>query len=132
MNIIFTHTHTQLHAFYPRRGRQRCTLRHVMPLYNVHPLFTIFVLKSHNTVLLRIFTNNRKSQYNLPDGMKHREPCSAVALATTRPTRQSRQRYTLLHVMPLNNVLTFHHLCYKSHVIGDEPIALHQARFETP
>ncbi|KAF9796947.1 hypothetical protein SFRURICE_007490 [Spodoptera frugiperda] len=35
------HTHTQRHAFYPRRGRQRCTLRHVMPLYNVHPLFTI-------------------------------------------------------------------------------------------
>ncbi|KAF9795451.1 hypothetical protein SFRURICE_004823, partial [Spodoptera frugiperda] len=23
------------------RGRQRCTLRHVMPLYNAHPLFTI-------------------------------------------------------------------------------------------
>ncbi|KAF9787711.1 hypothetical protein SFRURICE_015778 [Spodoptera frugiperda] len=23
------HTHTQLHAFYPRRGRQRCTLRHL-------------------------------------------------------------------------------------------------------
>ncbi|KAF9788904.1 hypothetical protein SFRURICE_018480 [Spodoptera frugiperda] len=43
----FAHTHTQLHAFYPQRGRQRRTLRHVMPLYNVHPLFTIFVLKSH-------------------------------------------------------------------------------------
>ncbi|KAF9802109.1 hypothetical protein SFRURICE_004360 [Spodoptera frugiperda] len=28
--------------FYPQRGRQRCTLRHLMPLYNVHPLFTIF------------------------------------------------------------------------------------------
>ncbi|KAF9803290.1 hypothetical protein SFRURICE_007136 [Spodoptera frugiperda] len=22
--------------FYPRRDKQRCTLRHVMPLYNVH------------------------------------------------------------------------------------------------
>ncbi|KAF9823707.1 hypothetical protein SFRURICE_001415 [Spodoptera frugiperda] len=31
-------------AFYPRRGRQRCTLWHVMPLYNVHPLFTICVV----------------------------------------------------------------------------------------
>uniref|UniRef100_A0A2H1WKG8 SFRICE_015147 n=1 Tax=Spodoptera frugiperda TaxID=7108 RepID=A0A2H1WKG8_SPOFR len=35
---------TQRHAFYPRSGRQRCTLRHVMPLYNVHPLFTICVI----------------------------------------------------------------------------------------
>ncbi|KAF9801151.1 hypothetical protein SFRURICE_005745 [Spodoptera frugiperda] len=32
------------HGFYPRSGRQRCTLRHVMPLYNVHPLFTICVI----------------------------------------------------------------------------------------
>ncbi|KAF9793976.1 hypothetical protein SFRURICE_003412 [Spodoptera frugiperda] len=34
----------QRHAFYPRRGRQRCTLRHVIPLYNVHTLFTICVI----------------------------------------------------------------------------------------
>uniref|UniRef100_A0A2H1WM88 SFRICE_027526 n=1 Tax=Spodoptera frugiperda TaxID=7108 RepID=A0A2H1WM88_SPOFR len=38
----YTYIHTYRHAFYPRRGRQRCTLRHVMPLYNVHPLFTIY------------------------------------------------------------------------------------------
>uniref|UniRef100_A0A2H1V3J3 SFRICE_011614 n=1 Tax=Spodoptera frugiperda TaxID=7108 RepID=A0A2H1V3J3_SPOFR len=31
------------HIFYPRRDRQRCSLRHVMP-YNVHPLFTICVI----------------------------------------------------------------------------------------
>ncbi|KAF9801865.1 hypothetical protein SFRURICE_009718 [Spodoptera frugiperda] len=31
------------HAFYPRQGRQRCTLRHLMPLYNVHKLLTICV-----------------------------------------------------------------------------------------
>ncbi|KAF9794600.1 hypothetical protein SFRURICE_018663 [Spodoptera frugiperda] len=30
--------------FYPRRGRQRCTLRDVMPLYNVHPLFTFCII----------------------------------------------------------------------------------------
>ncbi|KAF9801890.1 hypothetical protein SFRURICE_009743 [Spodoptera frugiperda] len=30
------------HAFYLRMGRQRCTLRHVMPLYNVQPMFTIY------------------------------------------------------------------------------------------
>ncbi|KAF9800038.1 hypothetical protein SFRURICE_004450, partial [Spodoptera frugiperda] len=38
---VILHIHTQRHPFYPRKGRQRCTLRHVMPLYNVHPLFTI-------------------------------------------------------------------------------------------
>uniref|UniRef100_A0A2H1W766 SFRICE_014468 n=1 Tax=Spodoptera frugiperda TaxID=7108 RepID=A0A2H1W766_SPOFR len=33
----------QLHAFYPRRGKQWCTIRHVMSLYKAHPLFTICV-----------------------------------------------------------------------------------------
>ncbi|KAF9804014.1 hypothetical protein SFRURICE_019210 [Spodoptera frugiperda] len=41
------------HAFYPQRSRQRCTLRHVMLLYNVHPLFTICVVNS--VLLLRNF-----------------------------------------------------------------------------
>ncbi|KAF9806501.1 hypothetical protein SFRURICE_001296, partial [Spodoptera frugiperda] len=27
---------------------------------------------------------------------------------------------------------TFHHLCYKSHVIGDEPIAIYWTQFQTP
>ncbi|KAF9823594.1 hypothetical protein SFRURICE_011900, partial [Spodoptera frugiperda] len=31
-------------SFYPRKGRQRCTLRHVMPVYNVHSLFNIGVI----------------------------------------------------------------------------------------
>ncbi|KAF9794605.1 hypothetical protein SFRURICE_018668 [Spodoptera frugiperda] len=32
-------------AFFPHRGRQRCTLRHVLlPLYNIHPLFTMCLL----------------------------------------------------------------------------------------
>ncbi|KAF9811915.1 hypothetical protein SFRURICE_021272 [Spodoptera frugiperda] len=48
----------QRHAFYPRRGRQRYTLRHVMPLYDVHPFFTICVMNpychigtGHNSIL---------------------------------------------------------------------------------
>ncbi|KAF9798418.1 hypothetical protein SFRURICE_003064 [Spodoptera frugiperda] len=41
---VCTNTVLQRHAFYPRRGRQRCTLRQVIPLYNVHLLFTIFYL----------------------------------------------------------------------------------------
>uniref|UniRef100_A0A2H1VRR5 SFRICE_033651 n=1 Tax=Spodoptera frugiperda TaxID=7108 RepID=A0A2H1VRR5_SPOFR len=39
-----THTTKQRHAFYPRRARQRCTLRHVMPLCNIHSLCTICVI----------------------------------------------------------------------------------------
>ncbi|KAF9823647.1 hypothetical protein SFRURICE_007500 [Spodoptera frugiperda] len=32
------------HHLYKRRGRQMCTLRHVMPLYNVHTLSAICVI----------------------------------------------------------------------------------------
>ncbi|KAF9802999.1 hypothetical protein SFRURICE_012244, partial [Spodoptera frugiperda] len=32
------------HAFYLRKNRQRCTLQRIMPLYNVHLLFTIRVI----------------------------------------------------------------------------------------
>ncbi|KAF9800088.1 hypothetical protein SFRURICE_016965, partial [Spodoptera frugiperda] len=28
------------HAFYPRRDRQRCTLRHVIQLYNLHVILS--------------------------------------------------------------------------------------------
>ncbi|KAF9804733.1 hypothetical protein SFRURICE_007636 [Spodoptera frugiperda] len=44
------------HAFYPRRGRQRCSLRHVMPLYNVHPFFTICFRSPIIFLLLRRLT----------------------------------------------------------------------------
>ncbi|KAF9797949.1 hypothetical protein SFRURICE_019292 [Spodoptera frugiperda] len=46
--------------------------------------------------------------------------------------RRGKQRCTLWHVMPLYNVPTFHHLCYKSHVIGGEPIAISWTQFQTP
>uniref|UniRef100_A0A2H1W483 SFRICE_030268 n=1 Tax=Spodoptera frugiperda TaxID=7108 RepID=A0A2H1W483_SPOFR len=62
-------------VFYSRRGRQRCTLWHVMPMYNVYPLFTIYV--PGNT---------------LPDpAIEPETPSPTVALATTRPTRQTTQ-----------------------------------------
>ncbi|KAF9794888.1 hypothetical protein SFRURICE_005123 [Spodoptera frugiperda] len=32
----------QQHGFDPRNGSQKCTLRHVISLYNVYPLFTIY------------------------------------------------------------------------------------------
>ncbi|KAF9789985.1 hypothetical protein SFRURICE_001108 [Spodoptera frugiperda] len=43
---IHLKTYTQHHSFYPRKGRQRCILRHVMPLYNVYRLFTICVIRA--------------------------------------------------------------------------------------
>uniref|UniRef100_A0A2H1VW78 SFRICE_021576 n=1 Tax=Spodoptera frugiperda TaxID=7108 RepID=A0A2H1VW78_SPOFR len=39
-----------------RRGRQRCSLRHVMPLYNVHPLFTICVVSPILRTTTEIFS----------------------------------------------------------------------------
>ncbi|KAF9801675.1 hypothetical protein SFRURICE_018232 [Spodoptera frugiperda] len=44
-------THNNVTPFYPRRGRQWCTLRHVMPLYNVHPLFTNCVISPIPAIL---------------------------------------------------------------------------------
>ncbi|KAF9802817.1 hypothetical protein SFRURICE_005602 [Spodoptera frugiperda] len=43
VRLLLTENHPQRHAFYPRRGTQRCILRHIMPLYNalVDPVFTI-------------------------------------------------------------------------------------------
>uniref|UniRef100_A0A2H1WET4 SFRICE_031110 n=1 Tax=Spodoptera frugiperda TaxID=7108 RepID=A0A2H1WET4_SPOFR len=60
------------HTFYPKRGRQTCTSRNVMPLYNVHPLFTIcFVFQPYCHILgtipdyvlaLEIFGKSRESK----------------------------------------------------------------------
>ncbi|KAF9794360.1 hypothetical protein SFRURICE_014580 [Spodoptera frugiperda] len=63
------------HYSFPRWGRQRCTLRHVMPLCNVHPLFTIRVISPINA--------------SSDPGIEPETPCPEVALATTRPRRQS-------------------------------------------
>uniref|UniRef100_A0A2H1WM22 SFRICE_030816 n=1 Tax=Spodoptera frugiperda TaxID=7108 RepID=A0A2H1WM22_SPOFR len=67
-------THTQRHVFCPRRGRQWCTLRHVMPLYNVHSLFTICVISPIlRATTEKFFVNLKKSP------LKPETPRSAVA-----------------------------------------------------
>ncbi|KAF9805072.1 hypothetical protein SFRURICE_010255 [Spodoptera frugiperda] len=74
----------QRHAFYPRRDRQRCTLRHLMPLYNVHPLFIIYI-KSHIPChYLEIFGKPKKPNNTLLDlGIEPETPCRK-ALPHTR------------------------------------------------
>ncbi|KAF9810213.1 hypothetical protein SFRURICE_019500 [Spodoptera frugiperda] len=89
-------------------GRQSYKLRHVMLLFNVLPLFTIYLLPytGHNSrlrlfaiipghisdsrglPLKKILRKNRKKPSNTsPDpGIEPETPCPAVALATTRPT----------------------------------------------
>ncbi|KAF9807617.1 hypothetical protein SFRURICE_008830 [Spodoptera frugiperda] len=65
-----TYIHTYRHAFNPRRGKQQCTLGHVMPLNNVH-FFTIYVVASllpytgtfpDSVLRLRIFRKSEIAQ----------------------------------------------------------------------
>ncbi|KAF9802178.1 hypothetical protein SFRURICE_004168 [Spodoptera frugiperda] len=80
------------HAFYPRRGRQRCTLLHIMPLYNVYLLFTTCAISP----ILRATTEKIREREKSPVVF-----CTLVRqshLRTTLPTRQS-----TYETQPINN-----------------------------
>ncbi|KAF9787683.1 hypothetical protein SFRURICE_020250 [Spodoptera frugiperda] len=66
-------------VFYCQRGRQRftCTLRRLMPLYNVHPLFTIYteILLTYTIPLQRLFFEKLKKKHSFPrPGNRTRDP----------------------------------------------------------
>ncbi|KAF9813713.1 hypothetical protein SFRURICE_007868 [Spodoptera frugiperda] len=84
--------------FYPRRGKQRCTLWHVMPLYNEGtPTFHQLCYKSHvichgdSVLLLRIYRIFEKSSVILV--IEPETTSTAVALATIRATSTYKSTY---------------------------------------
>ncbi|KAF9807458.1 hypothetical protein SFRURICE_005416 [Spodoptera frugiperda] len=119
------------HALYPRRGRQRCTSWHinVQPLYNVNPLFTIYVVVSllpYTGHISRIRATTEKiSKIRMKPSPSHPMPSSRTCnhSANAAPTIILKQfiylhkhttahlfipegvgRGALRHVMPLYNV----------------------------
>ncbi|KAF9800951.1 hypothetical protein SFRURICE_014124 [Spodoptera frugiperda] len=107
--MYHTSTHTQRHAFYPRRGRQRCTFRHVMPLYLcMYTHFSPFVLKSHvigDSVLLpRNFRKFEKSPVILCP-TRESNPRPLVRQSYLRPLDQRGSRY--VSVYHINQPNTF-------------------------
>uniref|UniRef100_A0A2H1WD45 SFRICE_030467 n=1 Tax=Spodoptera frugiperda TaxID=7108 RepID=A0A2H1WD45_SPOFR len=54
----------QRNTFYPRWGRQKSILRHVMPLYNIHLLFAICVVSPILCATTEKFSKNRKKLSN--------------------------------------------------------------------
>ncbi|KAF9794515.1 hypothetical protein SFRURICE_011805 [Spodoptera frugiperda] len=87
-------------------GRQRCTLRHVMLLYNVHSLFTICVISLILSATTETFSKSEKSPAILSP-IRKLNTCPLVRKPHLRPLDQRGSHLLFTHSSPIKTNLYF-------------------------